>query len=428
MYDVFISYARRERDRVEPIKSLLERAGLKVFFDVEGIEAGDEFPDVIDRAVKQAAVVVGIWSPRALTRPWVKRECRVAHERGVLIPVAIEPLDPVKDVPTEFFGLHYHQLVVGDANERSEAWQTLIDEIRRRLPGQHGALPGVGSTRPRLLRHPKIYVSDCGVPGHILVDLGGRLVDKGFDVGETKYSGYYTDVATAYYEQFDIAIIGFGDEASDKWHHAFEERDLLPEAVHVYFQPVDMSNVGYGAPLLGHVLHLEDWKRRPEACLSELLPILKEILVKKGWTWCRTDLPHLELVCRDYWGSAVTNWRQPLMRAGFTLRDQALDSTRRLPHSEIGGARFSLFVWGKRATEDDINEVILRANRGAAIIALVDHEVTIPASLRDACNVFDLRATELNRSVVGTNEWERMLEVLSNALKASDEFAVGLGY
>jgi TIR domain len=417
MYDVFISYARQERQHVEPIKNLLERAGFRVFFDIQGIDTGDEFPDVIDQALKQAAVVVAIWSPYALTRPWVKRECRVAHARGVLIPVAIKSLDPVKDVPTEFFGIHYHELFTNDVRDSSEAWQTLVAAIRRRFSVQPQVSPGVDQPRSQLLRRPKIYISDYGALSSILVDIERRLLSSGFDVGERKTSYYYLDTATAYYEQFDIAIIAHGREAEDKWSHAEEEIRLLSGThVFVYFEPINMANIGYGARVSGYVvLHLEDWSRRPEACFLELLAVLREILIKIGWTCYRTDLPDLELVCRDYWASSVNTWKRPLTRAGFTLRDQSSDSLERLPHSEIGRARFSLFVWGTAATEQDIDDVIMRAKQGSAIVALVDHEVTIPDSIRELCNIFDLRSEDLNKSIVGTEEWERMVDVLRSA-------------
>jgi TIR domain len=426
MHDVFISYARKERERVEPIKNLLEKSGLKVFFDAQDIDAGNEFPEIIDRALKQAAVVLGIWSPYALTRPWVKRECRVGQARGVLVPVALEPLDEIKDIPTEFSGLQYLQLSDDDVSESSRVWREVRNAIEKRLPVQQEASPEFIPIRVQLLRRPKIYISDCGVPESVLTDIGSRLVHVGFDVGETKYSGYYIDVASQYYDQFDVAIIGFGSKASEKWGHAMEEREYLPISVKVYFDPVDMSKSGYGAPLSGDVLHLEDWKRRPERCFSELLPILKRVLIENGWTIFRPDLPHLEIVSLDYWEMAVNNWKRPLIRAGFTLRDQTSDNLRLLTRSEIGCARFSLFVWGTRGTQKDIETLMYRARRGSAIVALVDHNVTLPDSVKEECNIFNLCPEELNKSVVGTDEWERMLEVLGAAVRASDEMTLEL--
>ena len=67
--DIFISYARAERERAEAVKDALETEGLSVFLDVAGLDAGDSFPDVLDREVKSAGVVLGLWSPLSLSRP-----------------------------------------------------------------------------------------------------------------------------------------------------------------------------------------------------------------------------------------------------------------------------------------------------------------------------------------------------------------------
>jgi hypothetical protein len=128
--DVFISYPRRSRARVEPIKAKLDALGLDCFYDLEGIDGGAEFPAVIDRAVKAAKSVLGCWSPDAFTRPWVMQECRVAHARNVLVPVAIERFDNLA-VPTEFFGINYLDLVAWDGSDTHEGWQRTLVNLSR---------------------------------------------------------------------------------------------------------------------------------------------------------------------------------------------------------------------------------------------------------------------------------------------------------
>ncbi|MEM1106954.1 MAG: TIR domain-containing protein [Pseudomonadota bacterium] len=54
MVDVFISYARRQRAMVEPLKARFEAMGLDVFFDLEGIDGGAVLPDVITCAAQFA--------------------------------------------------------------------------------------------------------------------------------------------------------------------------------------------------------------------------------------------------------------------------------------------------------------------------------------------------------------------------------------
>ncbi|HLI67196.1 MAG TPA: toll/interleukin-1 receptor domain-containing protein [Caulobacteraceae bacterium] len=130
MVDVFISYPRVSRERAERLRQGLEAKGLTVFFDVDGIDGGAEFPIVIDKAVKSAQAVLGCWSPIAFTRSWVLQECRVGRARGVLVPVAIEPFDSM-EVPTEFFGINYFDLSDWTGQADHPGWRLALRSIGR---------------------------------------------------------------------------------------------------------------------------------------------------------------------------------------------------------------------------------------------------------------------------------------------------------
>lgn len=132
MADVFLSYARADLEKAERIKEGLEAAGLTVFFDVEGLDGGDVFPDVLDREVKGAGAVVSLWSPHALTRPWVKQECSVGLKRKCLIPAAIEPLGEL-DVPVAFEGMQVVDLTGFHGNIETPEWRQLLRALARTL-------------------------------------------------------------------------------------------------------------------------------------------------------------------------------------------------------------------------------------------------------------------------------------------------------
>lgn len=123
MHDVFISYARSERASVEPVKNRLVQRGLSVFFDVDGLDGGDQFPDKIDKAVKSAKCVLGVWSANALKRPWVINECRVGFRRGVLVTAALEAIEPLS-IPTEFGAPH-----LVDIGNDAALWRAILAKI-----------------------------------------------------------------------------------------------------------------------------------------------------------------------------------------------------------------------------------------------------------------------------------------------------------
>ena len=58
MNDIFISYARKDRDRVQPLADALEQRGWSVWWDPE-ISPGKEFDDAIDDELQAAASVLG---------------------------------------------------------------------------------------------------------------------------------------------------------------------------------------------------------------------------------------------------------------------------------------------------------------------------------------------------------------------------------
>ncbi len=132
MVDVFISYPRVERAKVEPIKDKLEALGLKTFFDIHGIDGGDTFPDVIDHALKSAKAVLGVWSPRAFQSKWCMIECRVGAIRGVLVPIAVERFSEL-DMKSDFMTTNYFDLTDFDGRENHEGWQRTLRSLSRHV-------------------------------------------------------------------------------------------------------------------------------------------------------------------------------------------------------------------------------------------------------------------------------------------------------
>ena len=131
-YDVFLSYARADSDRAMVIKDALEALGLSVFFDVDDMDGGDEFPDVIRDEVIAAGATVAVWSTHALTRDWVRRECEIARQQKTLVPVEIGALsDSVMTVSlSRIHRLNLHDF---DGNSDHPGWQRLIRALAKKL-------------------------------------------------------------------------------------------------------------------------------------------------------------------------------------------------------------------------------------------------------------------------------------------------------
>jgi len=89
MADVFVSYARGDKDRVAPLVAAIESKGWSVWWDPE-INPGQEFDDQIEAEIEAALAVLVVWTPVSVVSRWVRGEAREAAERGILVPVRFD--------------------------------------------------------------------------------------------------------------------------------------------------------------------------------------------------------------------------------------------------------------------------------------------------------------------------------------------------
>lgn len=88
-YDVFISYARADRDAVTDIADQLEQLGLTVWFDRK-LQPGDAFLSQINARLQAAKIVLVVWTQSSIGSEWVLNEAEFARERDSLVSVMLE--------------------------------------------------------------------------------------------------------------------------------------------------------------------------------------------------------------------------------------------------------------------------------------------------------------------------------------------------
>jgi formylglycine-generating enzyme required for sulfatase activity len=91
--DVFVSYARQDRDRIAPLVRALEARGLEVWWDSR-IAGGTEFTKEIEAQLDAAGAVLVVWSRHSIGSLWVADEASAGLERGKLVPISIDPVPP----------------------------------------------------------------------------------------------------------------------------------------------------------------------------------------------------------------------------------------------------------------------------------------------------------------------------------------------
>jgi hypothetical protein len=97
MSDIFISYARADKERAELLAEAFSRQGWSVWWDRE-IPPGKSFDETIENALNSARCVIVLWSKDSVSSRWVKTEAAEGAARGILVPALIDKVQ----IPLEF--------------------------------------------------------------------------------------------------------------------------------------------------------------------------------------------------------------------------------------------------------------------------------------------------------------------------------------
>lgn len=90
--DIFISYSREDRPRVQVIAQALEKAGLKVWWDPH-IKTGSGFREEITASLGKAQAVIVVWSQYSVSSRFVCDEADEGAARGILFPALVDLVD-----------------------------------------------------------------------------------------------------------------------------------------------------------------------------------------------------------------------------------------------------------------------------------------------------------------------------------------------
>ena len=125
MADIFLSYARDDRDYARSLALCLAGEGWAVWWD-DGIQAGRSFPRVIEQELSEARCVVVLWSKNSVRSSWVSEEAEAGRLRGILLPVVIDEAP----IPIGFRLVHTASLLGWDRKSASQPFRDLAERLR----------------------------------------------------------------------------------------------------------------------------------------------------------------------------------------------------------------------------------------------------------------------------------------------------------
>ena len=144
MQDVFLSYAREDRERAVRLVEAMERQGSSVWWDHD-LVPGQNWQRELESAVRQARCVVVLWTRHSVASDWVREEASFAREQGKLIPALLDDVE----IPVPFRLIQTADLRDWNGEEDHPGFRELVSGARAHS-GTPPPVPVIGDApRPR---------------------------------------------------------------------------------------------------------------------------------------------------------------------------------------------------------------------------------------------------------------------------------------
>jgi adenylate cyclase len=176
MADVFVSYARSDKERVAPLVAAIEAQGWSVWWD-PAIDAGQQFDDQIEAELKAAKAVLVVWTPTSAASRWVRGEAREAADRGTLVPVRFDGAI----LPMDVRAIHTTDLDGWGEDTASAQFQSLLRALTAMI-ARHGAARAVSTVESPAQRvdEPASRLAICVLP---FANMSGDVEQEYFSDG-----------------------------------------------------------------------------------------------------------------------------------------------------------------------------------------------------------------------------------------------------
>lgn len=128
MTDIFLSYSRADRPKAEIMAKALEADGFSVWWD-KVLRAGQTYDEVTESMLREANVVIVLWSETSVKSKWVRAEATLGQRNCELVPAMIEEAER----PIMFELVQTADLIGWDGDRSDTRWTDFIEDIKRSL-------------------------------------------------------------------------------------------------------------------------------------------------------------------------------------------------------------------------------------------------------------------------------------------------------
>jgi hypothetical protein len=122
--EIFLSYARDDRERAKIFAETIEKQGCKVGWDPKML-GGGRIDNVIQEKLDTAKYVIVLWSHYSVRSDWVIDEADTGKNKGILIPVLVDSVS----IPLGFRRIHTLDLVNWKGDTTHTDFDLLLDSI-----------------------------------------------------------------------------------------------------------------------------------------------------------------------------------------------------------------------------------------------------------------------------------------------------------
>lgn len=132
-YDIFISYSRRDKSKVDDIVSHLKNLGYKIWIDIDGIESGEAFRGVIVDAIENSEIVIFFSSAFSNKSDWTTKEISLTVDsKKYIIPIKLDAEKYNKSIRFDLINLDYIDL------SHSKAYDNSVERLCRTIANKIG--------------------------------------------------------------------------------------------------------------------------------------------------------------------------------------------------------------------------------------------------------------------------------------------------